>query len=206
MRQDRSIGDCAKTVAVLVIDSAAAFWPRSRDGGRMMDAARRNGLVAGLAALLVGALALSAADARGRHAVRASPGPVVTLHQGGCRFQPPVESIFQRLSRQLAGQPANKVWVRASFSFGRLHGVGVAMESHLDFSGHELYFREDQAALQRALTGSGLHVDRHGDVVEATKFVDGGHQMVSVSIHGIAVGKAHPHFPAARSWLGCGSL
>jgi len=115
------------------------------------------------------------------------------------------EAIFQRVARQSAGQPPNKIWVRTGFSFGALHGVGVAVESHSDFSGHELYFREDQAALQRVLTASGLHVDRHGNIVEANKFVDGGHPVVSVSIHGIA-GKAHPHFPAARSWLGCGAL
>ena len=160
----------------------------------------------GLGAILLAALALSGADARSRHAARISQGPPLTLYQGGCRFSPPVEAIFQRVARQSAGQPPNKIWVRTGFSFGALHGVGVAVESHSDFSGHELYFREDQAALQRVLTASGLHVDRHGNIVEANKFVDGGHPVVSVSIHGIDGRKAHPHFPAARSWLGCGAL
>ena len=130
---------------------------------------------------------------------------MLTLYQGGCRFGPAIDAIFRRLARQFAGQPPSKVWVRSGFAFGALHGIGVAMESHADFSGHELYFREDQAALQRALTGIGLHVDRRGDVVEAAKFVDHGRPVVAVSIHGIA-GKAHRHFPAARSWLGCGAL
>jgi hypothetical protein len=160
----------------------------------------------GLGAILLAALALSAVDARGGHGARKPQGPPLTLYQGGCRFRPPIEAIFQRLATKFAGQPPNKVWERAGFSFGALHGVGIAMESHSDFSGHELYFREDQAALQRALTGIGLHVDRHGDVAEAAKFVDGGHPVVSVSIHGIGAGRVHPHFPAARSWLGCGAL
>ena len=161
---------------------------------------------AGVGAVLLAALALSAADARGRHAARTSQTPPISLYQGGCRFAPPIEAIFQRLARKMAGQPPSKVWVRSGFAFGPLHGVGVAVESHADFSGHELYFREDQAALQGVLNRSGLHIDRHGNVVEANKFVDGGHPVVSVSIHGIDGRKAHPHFPAARSWLGCGAL
>ncbi len=161
---------------------------------------------AGLGAILLAVLALSAVDARSRHGARPSQSPPIALYQGGCRFRPPVEAIFQQIARKSAGQPPNKVWVRSSFSFGRLHGVGVALESHADFSGHELYFREDQAALQRVLAASGLHVDRHGNVVEANRFVDGGHPVVSVSIHGIDARRANRHFPAARSWLGCGAL
>jgi hypothetical protein len=164
----------------------------------------RHLLTAPAAILLLG-LALSPADARRGHRASAPQGPVLTLYQGGCRFAPSVAAIFQRPATKLPANVSAKLWVRASFAFGALHGVGVAVESHSDFSGQELYFREDQAALKRALTGSGLHVDRRGDVVEAAKFVDDGHPVVAVSIHGIDAGRTR-HFPAARSWLGCGSL
>ena len=164
-----------------------------------------HGLAAAVS-ILVASVPSDNADARRRRAAPVAREPLLTIYQGGCRFPPAIAAIFQRLARKVPDRPPYKAWMRASFAFGSLHGIGVAVESHSDFSGHELYFREDQAALKRALAGSGLHVDRRGDVVEAAKFVDKGVPVVSVSIHGISAAKAHPHFAAARSWLGCGAL
>ena len=162
--------------------------------------------LAAAASIILSLLALSAADARRGHVAHAAPGPLLTVYRGGCHFSPAVATIFQRFAAKLPARPPYKGWLKASFAFGALHGVGIAIETHSDFRGQELYFREDQAALKRALTASGLHIVGHGDIAEAAKFVDKkGTPLVGISIHGIN-GRAHPHFPAARSWLGCGAF
>lgn len=157
-----------------------------------------------LAAIAFAAFALPAsADARPRRA--AAPPPLLTVDMGGCRFRPEIDALVRRVHAMVPDQMPYRAGLRTRFTFGPLHGVGVAAESHPDFSGEELYFREDRAALRRLLTALGFHVDAKGDVVEAARFVNDGIQMVSVSIQA-ADARKRRHFPAARSWLGCGSL
>ena len=146
----------------------------------------------------------AAADARGSHDARQVP--LLTVNQGGCGFRPVIEAIVKRVHAKVPDAEPYKAWEAVRFAFGPLHGVGIIAESNADFSGEELYFREDRAALRRVLTGLGLHLDRDGNVTEAAKFVDGGHAMVGVSIHAVDAPASNPHFPAARSRLSCGAL
>ena len=169
-----------------------------------MTAWRRRDGLAMLVPIACGVLALTAADARAaRHGAQRPP---LTIAQGGCGFRPAVEAIVQRVQAKVPDGEPYKAREAARFAFGPLHGVGVVAEANDDFSGEEIYFREDRAALRRALTGIGLHLDREGTVAEAARFVDGGHGMVSVSIHAIEARAPDPHFPAARSFLSCGAL
>jgi hypothetical protein len=169
----------------------------------MTSSSARHGLA--VAAMLLATLCLSsAADGRSRRP--AAKAPLLTLNMGGCTFRRDIEAIVQRVHRQVPDRPPHRAAVRTAFSFGPLHGVGVAAEAHPDFSGEELYFREDREALRRVLTGLGFHIDRKGDVVEAAKYVNDGIQFISVSIQAIDPRKPRRQFPTARSFLGCGSL
>jgi hypothetical protein len=154
--------------------------------------------------ILLWLAASAAADARIGRAARQAP--LLAVGWGGCGFRPALAAVVERVHAKVPDAEPYKAWEAVRFLFGPLHGIGVIAEANADFSGETLYFREDRAALRRVLAGIGLHLDRDGNVVEAEKFTDGGHGMVSVSIHAVDAAHHEPHFPAARSYLSCGSL
>ena len=94
------------------------------------------------------------------------------------------------------------------FSGLRQHGMyGVDYHVRSDLTIVDFMFRE-RAVVDAEWSIIDENIRKHGvtQIQGTARFVDKkGRPVVGISVHGIA-GKAHPHFPAARSWLGCGAF